>query len=94
MKMPNPIAIRFAKLIFSILSITVLGVIFAMISHDHNTKQRKWSTWGAPLLLLFRRSLVRIIGQGSCYDAYSTKGTYLIGGENIWIYSILTTMAK
>ena len=35
MKMPNPIAIRFAKLIFSILSITVLGVIFAMISHDH-----------------------------------------------------------
>ena len=32
MKMPNPIAIRFAKLIFSILSITVLGVIFAMIS--------------------------------------------------------------
>ena len=30
MKMPNPIAIRFAKLIFSILSITVLGVIFAM----------------------------------------------------------------
>ena len=34
MKMPNPIAIRFAKLIFSILSITVLGVIFAMISHD------------------------------------------------------------
>ena len=36
MKMPNPIAIRFAKLIFSILSITVLGVIFAMISHDHN----------------------------------------------------------
>ena len=44
--------------------------------------------------LLFRRSLVRIIGQGSCYDAYSTEGTYLIGGENIWIYSILTTMAK
>ncbi len=35
MKMPIPIAIRFAKLIFSILSITVLGVIFAMISHDH-----------------------------------------------------------
>ena len=35
MKMPNPIAIRFAKLIFSILSITVSGVIFAMISHDH-----------------------------------------------------------
>ena len=35
MKMPNPIAIRFAKLIFSILSITFLGVIFAMISHDH-----------------------------------------------------------
>ena len=35
MKMPNPIAIRFAKLIFSILSITVLGVIFAIISHDH-----------------------------------------------------------
>ena len=35
MKMPNPIAICFAKLIFSILSITVLGVIFAMISHDH-----------------------------------------------------------
>lgn len=35
MKMPNPIAIRFAKLIFSILSITVLGVIFAMISRDH-----------------------------------------------------------
>lgn len=35
MKMPNPIAIRFAKLIFSILSVTVLGVIFAMISHDH-----------------------------------------------------------
>ena len=35
MKMPNPIAIRFVKLIFSILSITVLGVIFAMISHDH-----------------------------------------------------------
>ncbi len=35
MKMPNPIAIRFAKLIFSILSTTVLGVIFAMISHDH-----------------------------------------------------------
>lgn len=35
MKMPNPIAIRFAKLIFSILSIAVLGVIFAMISHDH-----------------------------------------------------------
>ena len=44
--------------------------------------------------LLFRRSLVRIIGQGSCYDAYSTEGTYLIGGENIWIYSILTTMAR
>ena len=35
MKMPNPIAIRLAKLILSILSITVLGVIFAMISHDH-----------------------------------------------------------
>ena len=35
MKMPNPIAVRFDKLIFSILSITVLGVIFAMISHDH-----------------------------------------------------------
>lgn len=44
--------------------------------------------------LLFRRSLVRIIGQGSCYDAYGTEGTYLIGGENIWIYSILTTMAR
>lgn len=39
MKMPNPIAIRFAKLIFSILSIMVLGVIFAMISHDHTRKQ-------------------------------------------------------
>ena len=35
MKMPNPIAICFAKLIFLILSITVLGVIIAMISHDH-----------------------------------------------------------
>lgn len=34
MKMPNPIAIRFAKLILAILSITVLGAIFAMISHD------------------------------------------------------------
>ena len=44
--------------------------------------------------LLFRRSLVRIIGQGSCYDAYSTEGTYLIGGENIWIYSILTGMFR
>ena len=48
----------------------------------------------ALLLLLFRRSLVRIIGQGSCYDVYSAKGKYLIGGENIWIYSILTTMAR
>lgn len=38
MKMPNPIAIRFAKLIFSILSITVSGVIFAMISHDHTIR--------------------------------------------------------
>ena len=44
--------------------------------------------------LLFRRSLVRIIGQGSFYDAYSTKGTYLIGGKNIWIYSTSTMMAK
>lgn len=34
MKMPNPIATRFAKLILTILSITVLGAIFAMISHD------------------------------------------------------------
>ena len=34
MKMPTPIAIRFAKLILAILSITVLGAIFAMISHD------------------------------------------------------------
>lgn len=33
--MPNPIAIRFAKLILTILSISVLGAIFAMISHDH-----------------------------------------------------------
>lgn len=41
MKMPNPIAIRFAKLIFSILSITVLGVIFAMISHDHTGSKPK-----------------------------------------------------
>ena len=35
MKMPNPIAIRFAKLILAILTMTVLGVILAMISHDH-----------------------------------------------------------
>lgn len=41
MKMPNPIAIRFAKLIFSILSITVLGVIFAMISHDHMVRSHR-----------------------------------------------------
>lgn len=41
MKMPNPIAIRFAKLIFSILSITVLGVIFAMISHDHTVSGQR-----------------------------------------------------
>ncbi len=31
MKMPNPIAIRFAKLIFSILSITVFG---SHLCHD------------------------------------------------------------
>lgn len=35
MKMPNPIAIRFAELILAILTMTVLGVIFSMISHDH-----------------------------------------------------------
>ena len=35
MKMPNPIAIRFAKLILAILTMTVLGVILAMISHDN-----------------------------------------------------------
>ncbi len=35
MKMPNSIAIRFAKLILAIPSMTVLGVIFAMISHDN-----------------------------------------------------------
>lgn len=35
MKMPNSIAIRFAKLILAILSMTVLGVILAMISHDN-----------------------------------------------------------
>ena len=35
MKMPNPIAIRFAMLILAILTMTVLGVILAMISHDH-----------------------------------------------------------
>lgn len=49
MKMPNPIAIRFAKLIFSILSITVLGVIFAMISHDHKLLfcLPLWRLWAA-----------------------------------------------
>ena len=56
MKMPNPIAIRFAKLIFSILSITVLGVIFAMISHDHK--------------LLILSAVVAITGGVKVYSFY------------------------
>ena len=67
--------------IFLVLKEKQINEIVFIYFYKFNTKQRKWSTWGAPLLLLFRRSLVRIIGQGSCYDAYCNKGTYLIGGE-------------
>ena len=64
----------------------------AIVYGDGNAEEEEYLV--LLFFLLFRRSLVRIIGQGSCYDAYSTEGTYLIGGENIWIYSILTTMAR
>ena len=35
MKMPTPIAIRLFKLILSVATITILGTLISLISHDY-----------------------------------------------------------
>ncbi len=35
MKMPSPIATKFAKLVLTILAITILGIIISIVSKDH-----------------------------------------------------------